>query len=114
MRILPIFLSLTLVLGCAQTQNVKSVAYENVTNLTDFRLCLESALGQSETISGNVDIEISNRDIDCSDFEQQVQEQIAIEEQRRINESQNAVATVLGATVLSIVYVGLIVYAATP
>ena len=106
-------LSVVLVFSCASPQVInvpKTPSYQ----LTDFRLCLEAEMGQSETVSGDVITEIENRSLDCAIYADKVAEQIAIEEQRRINESQNAAATIFGGTLGVIAYAALLVWALTP
>ena len=97
-------LSVVLVFSCASSQ-VVNMPKTPSSQLTDFRLCLEAEMGQSETISGDVTAEIKNRSLDCTIYAEQVAEQIAIEEQRRVNETQNLTATIFGSTIFVVGYV---------
>lgn len=106
-------LSVVLVFGCSSAQVVNAPKTSS-SQLTDFRLCLEAEMGQSETILGDVFVEIENRSLDCSIYAEKVAEQIAIEEQRRVNEAQNATAAIFGGTALIVVYAALLVWALTP
>ena len=106
-------LSVVLVFSCSSAQ-VVNVPKTPSSQLTDFRLCLEAEMGQSETISGDVFVEIQDRSLDCAMYAEQVADQIAIEEQRRINEAQNATASIFGGVIGIIAYAALLVWALTP
>jgi len=106
-------LSVVLVFSCASSQ-VVNMPKTPSSQLTDFRLCLEAEMGQSETISGDVTAEIKNRSLDCTIYADKVAEQIAIEEQRRVNEAQNATGYIFGGVIGIIAYAALLVWALTP
>ncbi len=112
-NLIPTLLSVVLVFSCASSQ-VVNMPKTPSSQLTDFRLCLEAEMGQSETISGDVTAEIKNRSLDCTIYADKVAEQIAIEEQRRVNEAQNATASIFGGVIGIIAYAALLVWALTP